>query len=97
MGDIRESPALDLIELLQGKGVEVTYNDPYVARIELAGNVLNSIMLDDEALKTADCVVITTDHSTYDWQWVVDNSQLIIDTRNATGSISTDKRWTAKV
>jgi UDP-N-acetyl-D-glucosamine dehydrogenase len=97
VGDIRESPALDLIELLQGKGVEVTYNDPHVAQIELAGNVLNSVTLDEEALKTADCVVITTDHSTYDWQWVVDNSQLIIDTRNATGSITTDKRWTAKV
>jgi len=97
VGDIRESPALDLIELLQGKGVEVTYNDPHVAQIELAGNVLDSVTLDEEALKTADCVVITTDHSTYDWQWVVDNSQLIIDTRNATGSITTDKRWTAKV
>jgi UDP-N-acetyl-D-glucosamine dehydrogenase len=97
VADIRESPALDLIELLQGKGVEVTYNDPYVAQIELAGSALDSVVLDEEVLKTADCVVITTDHAKYDWQWVVDNSQLIIDTRNATGSISTDKRWTAKV
>jgi len=63
----------------------------------LADSALDSIMLDDVALGKADCVVITTDHSTYDWQWVVDNSHLIIDTRNATGSISTDKRWTAKV
>jgi UDP-N-acetyl-D-glucosamine dehydrogenase len=75
----------------------VTYNDPYVAQIELEGSAFDSVMLTEEVLKTADCVVITTDHSTYDWQWVVDNSQLIIDTRNATGSISTYKRWTAKV
>jgi UDP-N-acetyl-D-glucosamine dehydrogenase len=97
VGDIRESPALDLIELLLGKGVEVTYNDPYVAQIELEGSAFDSVMLTEEVLKTADCVVITTDHAEYDWQWVVDNSQLIIDTRNATGSISTDKRWTAKI
>ena len=94
--DIRESPALDLIELLQGKSVDVAYHDPYVERVELAGGVLESVELDEEALGSADCVVITTDHDTYDWQWVVDNSTLIIDTRNATGSIKTEKRWTAK-
>ena len=96
VGDIRESPALDLIELLQGKGVEVAYHDPYVERVELPGGVVESVVLDEAVIGSADCVVITTDHATYDWQWVVDNSSLIIDTRNATGSIKTDKRWTAK-
>jgi len=96
VADIRESPALDLIELLQGKGAQVAYHDPYVERVELAGAILESVALDEEVLGSADCVVITTDHATYDWQWVVDNSTLIIDTRNATGSIKTDKRWTAK-
>ena len=96
VGDIRESPALDLIELLQVKGVQVAYHDPYVARVELAGGVIESVVLDEEALESADCVVITTDHATYDWPWVVDNSHLIIDTRNATGSIKTEKRWTAR-
>ena len=96
VADIRESPALDLIELLQAKGAQVSYHDPYVERVELAGGVVESVVLDEEVLGSADCLVITTDHDTYDWQWVVDNSNLIIDTRNATGSIKTDKRWTAK-
>ena len=76
--------------------MQVAYNDPYVARVELVCGALESVLLDENALETADCVVITTDHSSYDWQWIVDNSRLIIDTRNATGFICTEKRWTAE-
>ena len=84
VSDYRESPALDLIELLQEKGAEVVYNDPNVAQIEVGDSVMASTTLDEEALRIADCVVIATAHSSYDWQWVVDNSRLIVDTRNAT-------------
>ena len=84
MSDFRESPALDLIDLLQGKGAEVAYNDPHVPQIEVGDSVMANTTLDEEALRSADCVVIATAHSSYDWQWVVDNSRLIVDTRNAT-------------
>ena len=97
VSDTRESPALDLIQLLRDKGSHVTYNDPYVREIEVDGHKLESISLDDATLRTADCVVITTDHKTYDWQRVVDNSRLVVDTRNATGSLKAGKTRVARV
>ena len=97
VSDTRESPALDLIQLLRDKGSHVTYHDPYVGKIEVDGDKLESIPLDDVALRTADCVVITTDHKTYDWQRVVDNSKLVVDTRNATGSLKAGKTRIARL
>jgi UDP-N-acetyl-D-glucosamine dehydrogenase len=84
VGDLRESPALDLIHLLQEKGANVAYHDPYVPALAVADLSLNSIELDENALEQADCVVITTAHQSYDWNWIVKNSQLVVDTRNAT-------------
>jgi UDP-N-acetyl-D-glucosamine dehydrogenase len=86
--DVRESPALDIIKLLQDKGAEVVFNDPYISQIRMDTEVLQSKNLDDSLLKNADCVVIVTDHSNYDWSLVVKNSRLIVDTRNATRNIS---------
>jgi UDP-N-acetyl-D-glucosamine dehydrogenase len=97
VGDTRESPALDLIVLLKEKGADVAYHDPYVARVEVENVVMESVVLDDGALSTADCVVITTDHSSYDWRRVVDKSQLVVDTRNATGSLKTAKSRVARL
>ncbi|MCC7450018.1 MAG: nucleotide sugar dehydrogenase [Anaerolineae bacterium] len=83
--DLRESPALDVIQLLEEKGATVTYHDPYVPSMRLEqGRIARSVDLSAEWLHDADCAVIITDHSSFDWQWIVDNSKLVIDTRNAT-------------
>jgi UDP-N-acetyl-D-glucosamine dehydrogenase len=91
--DVRESPALDIIHLLKERGAEVSYHDPYVPSLKLEdGNVLDSSDLTAQWLSGADCVVVVTDHSSYDWQWVLDNCRLLIDTRNATKGLSGQAR-----
>jgi UDP-N-acetyl-D-glucosamine dehydrogenase len=80
--DLRESPALDIIELLRAKGAEVRYHDPYVPVISHNGHVLTSEPTLDAALDAADCVVIVTDHSAYDWPDVHAKARLIVDTRH---------------
>ncbi len=86
--DVRESPALDIIHLLEQKGADVSYHDPYVPSVRLEdGRVMESVELSDEWLSEADCVVIVTDHTSYDWQRIVDKSHLIVDTRNATKGV----------
>jgi UDP-N-acetyl-D-glucosamine dehydrogenase len=85
--DVRESPALDIIQLLQDKGATVSYHDPHIAAIRLEhGRALGSTALTADWLRTADCVVIVTDHTSIDYGWVIANSEVIVDTRNATGS-----------
>ena len=84
--DVRESPAIDLIHLLLQRGAEVTYNDPYVMELHADGVLIPSTSLSSQTLKTADCVVVTTAHKCYNWKWILENSQLVVDTRNATGS-----------
>jgi UDP-N-acetyl-D-glucosamine dehydrogenase len=88
IGDLRESPALDLLLLLCEKGAQVSYHDPYVPEVKEEGLALESVPLDEELLRQADCVVITTAHSSYDWEWVAANSQLVVDTRNALRNVS---------
>jgi UDP-N-acetyl-D-glucosamine dehydrogenase len=83
VGDVRESPALDVIHLLGQRGAEVTYHDPYVASLRREGIDLDSIDLTTEALAAADCVVVVTDHSDYDWAWIGGTARLTVDTRNA--------------
>lgn len=83
INDVRMSPALKLIELLQEKGANVFYNDPYVPIINISGNTLKSVPLEKHLLDKIDCVVITTDHSCYDYKWMFENSKLILDTKNA--------------
>jgi len=83
--DVRESPALDVLSLLHEKGADVRYHDPYVPSVRLEGETsMTCTPYSDALLENADCVVIITDHSNYDWQHVVDHSRLIVDTRNAT-------------
>ncbi len=90
--DLRESPALDIIQLLEEKGAQVTYHDPYVPKLRLdhgrADRTMQSVDLTTDWLNSADCVVIVTDHSSYDWGWIVANSRLIVDTRNATARVN---------
>lgn len=86
--DVRESPALDIIQLLEERGAHVEYHDPYVPSIRLEhGRTMQSSALSAELLSKADCVVIVTNHSVFDYAWVVDNSHIVIDTRNATASL----------
>ena len=87
ISDVRESPALDVIKLLQKKGAQVSYNDPYVATLEHEGLPLKSVDIAGTALKAYDCVVVTTNHSSYDAAAVVENSKLVIDTRNFTAGL----------
>jgi UDP-N-acetyl-D-glucosamine dehydrogenase len=83
--DLRESPAIDIYNILVDKGAEVIYHDPHgpVLKLDGAGYV-ESAPLTTDLLKEMDCVVITTDHTAVDYQKVVDNAKLVIDTRNAT-------------
>jgi UDP-N-acetyl-D-glucosamine dehydrogenase len=85
--DIRESPAIKLMELLHKKGARVFYNDPYVDRSRLNGMVVDSTLLNAESISSADCVVIATDHSCYDIQYIIDNARLVFDTRGITKGI----------
>ena len=88
--DIRESPALDIILLLEQRGARVTYTDPYVPTLRLDGHSLTSADLDENAA-IADCVVIVTDHKAFDYSALVDRARLIIDTRNALKSHASPK------
>lgn len=89
--DIRESPALDIIRILKEKGAEVIFNDPNVPFIKTDDLKMSSVVIDEELLKKMDCVVITTDHSGYNWKWITENANLIVDTRNATRGINEEK------
>ncbi len=85
--DIRESPAVKLIQLLAGKGAKVSYNDPHVVKIQILGHTETSVRLTKERLSSADCVIIATAHSSYDYQYIVDNASLVFDTRGVTRTI----------
>jgi UDP-N-acetyl-D-glucosamine dehydrogenase len=80
--DVRESPALDIILLLQRMGGIVTYSDPYVPVLKVDGDNLLSLPV-ETACEQADCVVIVTNHSDFDYATVMERSKLIVDTRNA--------------
>lgn len=84
VNDVRESPALDVIELLRQRGAQVVYHDPYVPFIRLDDTHMESVEYSEELLQQADCVVIVTNHSSYNWEHVLSKSRLIVDTRHAT-------------
>ena len=84
--DPRESPSFKLIELLQGKGAEVIYNDPHIPTIPPVRKYsfsMDSTELTPETLAAVDCILLATDHSAYDYQFIIEHADLIIDTRNA--------------
>ncbi|HVB22708.1 MAG TPA: nucleotide sugar dehydrogenase [Ktedonobacteraceae bacterium] len=87
INDVRESPAIDVIEQLHEQHAHVTYADQYVPELRLHHTTLQSQPLSEALLQAVDCVVIVTNHSTVDYAWVVEHSPLVIDTRNATGHI----------
>lgn len=82
VADLRESPALDIIHLLEEKGANVEYHDPFVSSFVYEGLEMNCVADLDVALRQADCVIIATDHSEYDWEMVAAHAVLLVDTRH---------------
>ena len=91
VGDVRESPALDIIEALLKQKAVVLYNDEYVPSLKLQNYELQSQPLSSGLLRAADCVVVVTDHSYYDVPWIVLESRSIVDTRNTTRGYDDEK------
>jgi UDP-N-acetyl-D-glucosamine dehydrogenase len=90
--DLRESPSLTIIELLQRDGARVEYNDPYFPTVGHGRKYhLNMTSTPLEKISEFDCVLIVTDHSDYDYAKIVAESKLVVDTRNATKGIKSDK------
>ena len=88
--DVRESPSLELIELLKAAGAKVDYNDPYLPKTHKMREYdlkMKSVSLTAVKVKSYDCVLISTNHSDYDYQWIVKNAKLVVDTRNATANV----------
>ena len=88
--DLRESPSIELINLLRQKGVKVDYNDPYIHRTHKQRRHdlgMTSKKLSAKMLAGYDVVLISTDHSDYDYDWIVANARLVVDTRNATAAV----------
>jgi len=88
--DIRESPAVEIIDRLKNKGAVVFYHDPYVPRVHNMRKYdidLKSSELNGPLLEEMDAVLIITDHSDYNYEWIVEHSDMVIDTRNATGKV----------
>lgn len=81
IADLRESPALDIIHLLQEKGADVHYFDPHVPFFSHDGHSLNCVPDLDAAIREADCVVIATDHSAFDWEFISRASRIVVDAR----------------
>jgi UDP-N-acetyl-D-glucosamine dehydrogenase len=80
--DLRESPSLDILEILHEQGAEVSYSDPHAPRVETEHLKLSHRPLTPEVLREADCVVVATGHSGVDYDAVLKHSRLIVDTRN---------------
>ena len=81
--DTRESPAIDIIELLHAKGADVSFSDPFVNEMNCDGARLQAKPLTPELLESVDCAVIIADHTQFDFRMIAEHSPLVVDTRNA--------------
>ncbi len=97
VGDVRESPALDIIELLRQKGAELYYEDQYCPEIEHDGHHYSSLSLDQIQWGRYDCAVIVTNHSYYNWEKIIALSQVVVDCRNALGVLKKYKEKIVKI
>lgn len=82
VSDTRESPAIDILHLLEGKGAVVSYHDPFVPHLHHEGLTLESVTNLEAAIANADCVIVVTDHSSYDWPNLLPLARILVDTRN---------------
>ena len=97
VSDVRESPALDVIELIRDRGADVVYHDPYVPSIRTPVGAMESQPLTDDLLSGADCVVITAAHSSIDWRRGCTLAPAIVDTRNATRAVDSPRARVLKI
>jgi UDP-N-acetyl-D-glucosamine dehydrogenase len=81
--DTRESPSLDILELLEEMGAKVEYADPHVPRLDFAGRVRKSVALTPAALRRFDCVIVSTSHDAFDFREILRHARAVVDTRNA--------------
>lgn len=89
IADTRLSPALKLMELLNSDGAKnISYSDPFVSEVTVNGRQLRSVPITEKTLASADCVVITTDHSLYDYNFIGQHAKVIVDTRNAMKAVT---------
>jgi UDP-N-acetyl-D-glucosamine dehydrogenase len=88
VSDSRESPALDIMELLRKQGAEVAYSDPHVPELRLDGNAMTSVPCDERQLASADLVIVVTDHAAFDPKLIAGSSKLVLDTRNLLKGLS---------
>jgi len=88
LADCRESPALEVMRLLQRDGMVVAYHDPYIPSLADGDRVLESVELSPDVVSDFDLVIIVTDHSNIDYTWLVENARQILDTRNATKNVT---------
>ena len=95
--DLRESPALDVIHLLKDKGAEVHYHDPFIPHLDHEGLLMVSVPNLLEEVMAADCVAIITNHKDYDYGAILDQANLIVDTRNALGEMGRDNPKVVKL
>ncbi len=84
INDVRESPSLEIINLLIKSGAQVYYNDPYVPQLSTVAGTMKSSPVDSGTLRDYDCVIVGTDHSDYDMKAICENAKTVFDTRNAT-------------
>jgi UDP-N-acetyl-D-glucosamine dehydrogenase len=97
VSDVRESPALEIIEEIRKNGAKVFYNDPYVKEIIISDKKYKSVPLTEKNINSFDLVIITTNHSSYDYEDIVSKSQLVFDTRNATKHLKKFKKKIIKL
>jgi UDP-N-acetyl-D-glucosamine dehydrogenase len=86
VGDVRESPALKVIALLQRRGADVVFHDPHAPQVQMNGTLMASIELTQREIASADCVALLTPHRAYDLDWIADHAALVFDARNAFGA-----------
>lgn len=91
--DVRESPVLKIVELLEQHGAEFTVVDPYVPSFRACNRVIETVALTPELLQQSDIVIITTDHSTFDYEMIAQNSPVIFDTRNALKDVEKPNKY----
>ncbi len=91
IADLRESPVLKIMKLLEKRKAKVSYHDPYIVTFSLENRRYRSIKLNQNFLKEADIILITTDHSSYDYEKILEESRLIFDTRNATRDVKNNR------
>ena len=97
VGDLRESPALDVIKLLAEKGASLSFHDPHVRECNVEGTTYKNVDLSDEVLASADIVVILTDHGAIDYERVVARANRVFDTRNATAAVAGNREKITKL